>query len=96
MLVTNTIEDSPIGGREMLCKMNHEMLNELYGYLCSVYELNKSPIRGAKSIANTFKGHIDGVSGGTIAAAFREIEKSDAERNFVDGSNLGEFVRAEK
>lgn len=61
-----------------------------------MYELNKSPILGAKSIANTFKGHIDGVSDATIAAAFREVAENNAEKIVVDRSNLGEFVRAEK
>ncbi len=31
MLLTNQLEESPSGGREMLCKLNHDVLIDIYG-----------------------------------------------------------------
>jgi hypothetical protein len=96
MVVTNTIEQSPNGGREMLCKMNRDMLKEVYGDRCFVFELEKSSIQGVGSIIGAFKGYIDGITMATIVAGLDEIEKKGVAKVFVDGSNLGEFVRAVK
>ncbi|MBI1920097.1 MAG: glycosyltransferase [Geobacter sp.] len=48
------------------------------------------------SIINTFKGHIDGLTRVTIVEAVRQIQVSKIEKIFVDGSNLGEFVKVVK
>jgi glycosyltransferase involved in cell wall biosynthesis len=96
MLVTNKLENAPIGGREMLCQMNHDVLKEAYGDRCLVFELEKSSIQGVGSIIGAFKGYIDGVTVATIEAGLDEIEKKEVTKIFVDGSNLGEFVRAVK
>ncbi|MFT6372356.1 MAG: glycosyltransferase involved in cell wall biosynthesis [Gammaproteobacteria bacterium] len=96
LLVTNKLEDSPIGGREMLCKMNHDMLKESYGDQCVVFELEKKPIQRVRSIICAFKGDIDGLSTATIALVLQEIQRKEIRQVFVDGSNLGEVVRAIK
>ena len=31
MLFTNSLQDFPAGGRELLCKMNHDLLKDIFG-----------------------------------------------------------------
>ena len=96
MLVTNRMEKVPSGGRELLCKLNHDVLTEIYGNRLTVFELTKSPVRGFKSAANAFKGHIDGINAETIGIVLHEIHEKNIEKIFVDGSNFGEITRAVK
>lgn len=96
LLLTNKIEQSPTGGRELLCKLNHDILKDIYGERCLVLELPKNPIHGLKSIINAFVGYIDGLSAGFIANAVQKIQTRTINKVFVDGSNFGEFVKAIK
>ena len=50
MLLTNKLEKSPAGGRELLCKLNHDALREIYGERFTVFELVQKPVRGLASI----------------------------------------------
>jgi glycosyltransferase involved in cell wall biosynthesis len=93
MLVTNRLESAPSGGREMLCKLNHDALMEIYGDRLTVLELSKNPIRGFKSVVNAFRGYIDGINAETIDFALREISAKNIEKIFVDGSNFGGIVK---
>lgn len=96
MLLTNKLEKSPAGGRELLCKLNHDALHEIYGGRFTVFELVQEPVRGVASIISAFRGHIDGLTGETIANALQEIRKNKVTKIFVDGSNFGEMVKAAK
>lgn len=96
MLVTNRLEKVPSGGRELLCKLNHDVLTEIYGNRLTVFELTKNPIRRFKSAVNAFKGYIDGINAETINMVLQEILAKNIEKIFVDGSNFGEIVRAIK
>jgi glycosyltransferase involved in cell wall biosynthesis len=96
ILLTNQLHTSPSGGRELLCKLNHDMLKDIYGERCLVLELPKNPIRSFKSIISAFKGHIDGLSNDFITDALQQIQAKKIEKIFVDGSNFGEFVKAVK
>lgn len=96
LLLTNEIDKFPGGGRELLCKLNYDILKEIYGDQCTVFELPKSTISGLKGIFNAFRGYIDGLSSETVADALQVIEKSNVEKIFVDGSNLGGFVKIVK
>ena len=80
----------------MLCKMNHNILKEIYGDRCTVLELHKSSIHGLKAIVNAFRGYIDGVCPESIAMAMRNIQLMSIDKVFIDGSNLGEFARVIK
>ena len=95
-LLTNEIDKSPTGGRELLCKLNHDILKEIYGDECIVFELPKSTISGFKGILNAFRGYIDGLSFETVAEALHVIESKKIDMIFVDGSNLGGFVKTVK
>ena len=96
LLLTNTIDQSPTGGREMLCKLNHDILKEIFDDQLGVLELSKTPIRGLKGIINAFKGFIDGLTSESVAEALRVIQKKNIDRIFVDGSNFGMFVKIVK
>lgn len=92
MLLTNQLEMSPTGGREMLCKLNRDILLRLYGQHLNVFELTKQPILGIMSVINAFSGFIDGVSKETIDSALQVIRTKNVSKIFVDGSNFGELV----
>ncbi len=92
MLVTNKLEKSPSGGRELLCKLNNDVLKEIYCNRFVLFELSQLSINNLSSIISAFEGHIDGLTSETIAEALRQIQARSVEKIFVDGSNLGEFV----
>lgn len=96
LLLTNKIDSSPTGGRELLCKLNHDILKESYGDDCIVYELPKSTISGVKEIFAAFKGYIDGLRPETVDKALNVIESENISQVFIDGSNLGGFVKIVK
>jgi uncharacterized protein YvpB len=93
LLLTNNIENSPNGGRELLCKLNHDILKKLYKDNYIIYELSKTKINGFKSIINAFKGHIDGLNTIVITDIINIIKKEKIEKIFIDGSNLGGFAK---
>jgi glycosyltransferase involved in cell wall biosynthesis len=92
MLLTNQLDVSPTGGRELLCKLNHDLLADIYDDRLMVLEITKQPIRGFRAVINAFKGHIDGVNNETINEVFQGIIAKDINKLFVDGSNFGEIV----
>ncbi len=96
LLLTNKIDKSPSGGRELLCKLNYDILKESYGDQCTVFELPKNPTSGIKDIFYAFRGHIDGLTSETIAGALQVIQKRNIDKIFVDGSNFGGFVKIVK
>jgi glycosyltransferase involved in cell wall biosynthesis len=93
MLLTNQLQDFPLGGRALLCKLNHDVLKDIYGERLVLFELPKRPLHGLKSIINAFRGHIDGLSDTVIRTALKTIEAENVGRLFVDGSNLGGLVK---
>lgn len=96
MLLTNLLQASPSGGRELLCKLNHDVLKDIYGDQLLVFELPKIRVRGLKAIVDAFGGHIDGLNHAVIAEALRIIQAENIGKIFVDGSNLGGFVKVAK
>ncbi len=90
--VGNRIQKAPVGGRELLCKLNHDALDEIYNDQLNLIQLIHSPLRTASEYVNTFRGHIDGLNRDSISAAINKIKQKNATMVFVDGSNLGGFV----
>ena len=43
MLLTNKLCDSLAGGRELLCKLNHDALRDIYGERFVLFELPRRP-----------------------------------------------------
>lgn len=89
MLVTKTLDASPSGGREMLCKLNHDALRDLYGDQFRLFELSNRPLSGLRAFVNAFQGHIDGLDAETIRAILTAVRNEQISKAFVDGSNLG-------
>lgn len=94
LLITNTLVSAPTGGRELLCKLNHDALKLIYGDRLVVFELPRSKRKGIKSAISTLKGHIDGLNEETTKMSLNLIQTENIGQMFVDGSNLGEIVSA--
>jgi glycosyltransferase involved in cell wall biosynthesis len=96
MLLTNSLHTSSPGGRELLCKLNHDALKEIYGDGLLLLELPRSRLKGLQSIIGAFRGHIDGLNDVVIRSALQMIQRENIGKVFVDGSNLGAFVKIVK
>ena len=96
MLVTNNLRNLPLGGRELLCKLNHDALREIYDDRLVVFELCRRRLRDLKSIVDAFRGNIDGLDDVVIGNVLQIIQEKNVEKIFVDGSNLGNFVKLAK
>lgn len=96
LLITNKLQQAPSGGREMLCKLNHDVLADLYGERLAVVELERKPIRGLAATAKAFLGYIDGLDEGACKLILGTIDAKKVDRIFVDGSNFGQLVKIAK
>jgi glycosyltransferase involved in cell wall biosynthesis len=96
LLVTKTLQVSPSGGREMLCKLNHDALSDLYGDKFRLFELSNRPVSGLRTLLSAFQGHIDGLVAETLQSILVTVQNEKISKIFVDGSNLGALVRAVK
>jgi glycosyltransferase involved in cell wall biosynthesis len=96
MLLTKSLHTSSPGGRELLCQLNHDALKEIYGDRLLLLELPRSRLRGFQSIIGAFRSHIDGLNDAVIHNALQTIQKEKVAKVFVDGSNLGAFVKIVK
>lgn len=96
MLITNSLGGISTGGRELLCRLNYDALVAMYGECLVLLELPKIRLHGLQSILNAFRGHIDGLNGEVIAKALHTIKTKNIRKIFVDGSNLGGFVKIVK
>lgn len=96
MIVTNQLQVSPAGGRELLCKLNHDALKDIYGDRLVLIELSRGRLQGWKTTFNAFRGHIDGLNEAILNKALQTIREENISKVFVDGSNLGAFVKAAK
>lgn len=93
LLVTNTLHISPNGGRELLCKLNYEVLLGMKGRNFFLYELSQAGVTDFSSMLEAFKGHIDGLSCSSISSIIDKIRAEKIDFLFIDGSNLGELAR---
>jgi len=96
LLITNTIDLSPSGGRELLCKLNYDILKDIYQDQCIVYELEKHSISGIQGIINAFNGYIDGLTQESIRDILEILKLQNINKVFVDGSNFGQIVKCIK
>lgn len=92
ILITKDLDKCPKGGREMLCKLNYDVLRSIYADQLVLYELREDKIRGFSGAFNAFRGHIDGLNSASIEVLLMRIRESQVKQVFVDGSNFGGFV----
>ena len=95
-MLTKPLEHSPRGGREMLSKLNYDILCSHFGEHLFVYELSPSPPRDLLGIINSFRGYIDGLTPQAVENIVSHIDSQNISCVFVDGSNLGRFVQVLK
>jgi glycosyltransferase involved in cell wall biosynthesis len=97
LLLTSKLQVSPTGGREMLCKLNHDALANIYDDQMIFFEITKKSTYGPIVAVNAFsKGYIDGVNAEIIKNLLHIIAINNISKIFVDGSNFGEMVRQVK
>lgn len=97
LLITNSLQSKPTGGREMLCKLNYKLLLNLYQKNLHVIELEKKEFSNTKSkISSVLNGYIDGVDSLSILRSINLIKKKRIKKIFIDGSNLGAIVASIK
>jgi len=96
LLVTYAIHNNPTGGRDLLCKLNSDVLRKLYGSHLYIYELQRSRLRGVKQQYKAFRGHIDGINATSIEDVCALVRHKNIQQVFLDGSNLGAMIEALK
>lgn len=93
MLITNKIAEAPIGGRQLLCKLNHDALRDIYGERLTLVELPRNRPRMLTLVLNAFCGHIDGLNDASISKSLNTIVAANVGKVFIDGSNFGEIAK---
>lgn len=96
LIVTKKLSASPRGGRELLCRLNYDALESVYSESLRLFELSSGRLFGVKSQLDAFRGHIDGLNKESIESALAIVKREGIKKIFVDGSNLGEFVKSVK
>lgn len=93
LLVTSKIQESPPGGRELLSKLNRDVLKDLYGDNLVVVEVQRKSLRGIVATANAFKGYIDGLDAEACAMVCSFIHSRKIEKVILDGSGYGQLAK---
>jgi glycosyltransferase involved in cell wall biosynthesis len=96
LIFTTKLNMSPRGGREMLSKLNYDVLNLILPDCFILYEVPPSKLRGFYKTIMAFFGYIDGLTPQVNLTVFDLIIRENIQLVFVDGSNLGGFVSALK
>lgn len=96
LLITKELGAGPKGGRELLCRLNHDVLQSIFLDNFLLFELRHIAPMGTKEIFRSFKGDIDGIRPDVIERVVSIIDKNNVTHVFVDGSNLGGLVSAIK
>jgi glycosyltransferase involved in cell wall biosynthesis len=92
LLITGSLEANPRGGREQLCKLNHDCLVVLCNDGLTVFNLSKVGNRMPRSIVGALRGYIDGLNVANINIILHQVHSLNISCVFVDGSNLGAVV----
>ena len=96
LALTKKIHPSPRGGRELLSKLNQDVLAALFGDDYIRYELPSDHSNLWRTARNAVRGYVDGINTATIQHAIQIIEREKVNQVFIDGSNLGGFTKALK
>ena len=89
LLITNQLQPSPQGGRELLCRLNHDTLSAILGDRLCLYELPKRKLAGLGALLGAFRGWIDGLDAAAVRGILELIAAQSIREVFIDGSNLG-------
>jgi glycosyltransferase involved in cell wall biosynthesis len=92
LMLTKQLKSLPMGGREMLCKLNNDSLKAILGNQLILFELSNPGQLNLLKILDAIRGNIDGLCPKTIEQVFLLIKQKQVRQVFVDGSNLGGFI----
>ncbi|MEF2072045.1 glycosyltransferase [Consotaella aegiceratis] len=92
MLIGKMNAPDPKGGRELLGKLNRDVLQSLYGSELVYIDLPARNLKDIRGYLSAFRGHMDGLNAETIRSALAIIDGESAEKVFLDGSNLGGII----
>jgi glycosyltransferase involved in cell wall biosynthesis len=95
LLITNKLNHN-IGGREQLCSLNRNILEDIYKDQFYLAEIEKSSPVSFFEKAAAFRGYIDGLNMVTIGHIVEEVRVNNIDQVFIDGSNFGELARTLK
>jgi glycosyltransferase involved in cell wall biosynthesis len=96
LLITKSIHGRPFGGRELLCRLNERLLQELFwGRFLKVY-IDDSAISSLAKGIGVLHGRVDGLDAATIFKIVNMIREENVSQVFIDGSNLGSVAKALK
>lgn len=93
LLITPPLESTSVGGRELLSRVNHDALAEIYGAKFMLLELPNRPMRGPRALFWALRGHIDGLDEAVIQQVIATVSDGKNWDVFLDGSNLGTVAR---
>jgi glycosyltransferase involved in cell wall biosynthesis len=97
LLLTNYQAGTPIGGgRELLYKLNHDLLKDLYGDGVVVFTLKNRGRLGLRALPAALRGHIDGIDDIAVDELLDVIAETGVQKLFIDGSNLGTVAQRVK
>ncbi len=92
LLITNKLEKNPIGGRQMLSKLNYTTLKQIFKKNFFSYEIKKKKINKFLDIILAMGGNIDGINNLQIKKINSYIKVNKINYVFIDGSNLGKIA----
>ena len=96
LLITKKIDDRPIGGRELLCRLNERVLEALYEGRFNKFEIDGCSESFYDKAIGALRGRVDGVDGAKILQIVQLIQEKNPSQVFIDGSNLGSISKALK
>jgi hypothetical protein len=92
ILITNKLDKNSIGGREMLSKLNHITLKQIFKKNFFLYEIKKKKINKFLDKIHAIGGNIDGINNLEIKKINHYIEANKISYAFINGSNLGKIA----
>ena len=92
LLLKKGLQTNSNGGRQMLCKLNHEALFALLGDKLIVCDLPHAKPKNLHETLLALFGYIDGLTPTRADELIGLIKREELQQVFVDGSNLGGFV----
>ena len=96
LLITKKVHARPIGGRELLCRLNERVAGALLGGRLIKFEIDDGSESFFDKAIGALRGRVDGVNGATISHLVQLIQNENVAQVFIDGSNLGSISKALK
>ncbi len=93
LLVSKRLQSDPRGGREMLSKLNSDILKKLFKEEFIQLEIDKKNKQNLSFIKSIFQCHIDGLNKYIIREINAAVKRERTDLIFIDGSNYGALAK---